>query len=168
MVCRGGGRPRTKCTPPGLPTHDVVFLGSTYAKVGSIPSPIFKAWQKRSTVQLNQAESRGHNEKFMSGSFHFNTTKKKAVACTKPIRNTHNWQVCLCKAPTFTCHETVLHLVWLEVLGMLGLVPASCTSHEGCKSISRGHLGTHRMRVWIFYPPSVPRQHMLLYFHSQN
>ena len=167
MVCRGGGRPRNKCTPPGVPTHDE-FIESTYAKVASIPSPIFKARQKRSTVRLNPVGSRGHDEKCMSGSFHFNNTKEKAVAPDKPIRNTHTWPVCLCKAPTFTCHETVLHLVWGEVLGMLGLVPASCTSHEGCESISRGHLGTHSMRGWISYSSSVPRQEMLLCFHSQN
>ena len=80
---------------------------------------------------------------------HFKEEQEKGMASAKHSRNIYTWRICSCEAPTFTCHKTVVYLVWGEVLGMVGHVPTSCTPHESPESLSRGHLDEYKVLGYL-------------------
>ena len=147
LTCRGDRRLRNKCTPSGVPTHDVLLVPNC-AKVGSIPSPISKAWEERSTVQLIPIESHGVIHNVWVILFTLRREHRRQWPLLSSSETPHTWPICLCKAPIFTCHKTVLHLVWGEVLGTMGLILASCTSYEGWKPLSMGP-AQYTQEAWV-------------------
>jgi hypothetical protein len=128
LYIRGIGRLRHKSTPPSVAPH-VVFTG------WNMPNKVL-SWGRSSRQVGRGVQYSWTQQSHMVMTKHVwmvslseSTKKKKAFAPAEHIINTHTWPVCLCKAPTFACHETLLHLVWGEVFGMMRFIPAVGTDN---------------------------------------